>query len=221
MTPPALQHRHSLSPLFLAVVLMLSTPFLAAADIVTVTVQAPVPSDEPQWKDGPAFTSAVLNSTNAYRARYNASAVTWNATLASFAGEYLARSDCRFAHSNGPYGENLAEGYANATAGVEGWGDEASRYNFDSPGFDHDTGHFTQLVWKNTTDVGCDRRLCGQSGWYLVCEYWPRGNVLGQFGTQVDRRVATGAAAAAVGRVGAGWRTVAALQVAMWAAWYL
>lgn len=62
-----------------------------------------------------------------------------------------------------------------------------SEYNYSDPNFTEETGHFTQLVWKNTTTVGCGSRLCGERGWYLVCEYWPRGNVIGEFGDQVDR----------------------------------
>lgn len=62
-------------------------------------------------------------------------------------------------------------------------------YNYSSPGFSEQTGHFTQLVWKATTAVGCGSRLCGTRGWYLVCEYWPRGNVVGQFAEQVDPQV--------------------------------
>lgn len=63
---------------------------------------------------------------------------------------------------------------------------EAQDYNYSRPGFSEQTGHFTQLVWKDTTTVGCGRRLCGTRGWYLVCEYWPRGNVVGEFSDEVD-----------------------------------
>lgn len=65
----------------------------------------------------------------------------------------------------GAYGENLAEGYANATASIEAWGNEASQYDFSSGDFSESTGHFTQLVWKATTAVGCGRKFCnGQGG---------------------------------------------------------
>ncbi|GAB0133539.1 hypothetical protein EsDP_00001946 [Epichloe bromicola] len=170
---------------------LLQTSSRAAPDIVTVTVTvtaAPaIASDEPQWGTTQVFASAILNSTNFYRRQHNASDVAWNKTLADFAGRYLDGSDCRFGHSGGPYGENLAEGYPSAAASVEGWGEERNRYSFDKAEFSHETGHFTQLVWKSTTAVGCGRRLCGRSGWYLACEYWPRGNVVGQFAEQVSR----------------------------------
>ncbi|KAF2967945.1 hypothetical protein GQX73_g5637 [Xylaria multiplex] len=171
-------------------------PVCSQKTTIVITVTPAIPSAVPEFVSDEAFTSAVLNSTNVYREAHNASEVAWNETLEAFATSYLDKvgSDCKFAHSGGPYGENLAIGYANATASVEAWGDEARKYNFRRPGFSQATGHFTQLVWKSTTDVGCGRRLCGERGWYLVCEYWPRGNVIGAFRDEVDRseNLATG-----------------------------
>ncbi|KAH6893326.1 CAP domain-containing protein [Thelonectria olida] len=158
----------------------------AAADVTTVTVGPTIPSNEPEWKQDKSFTSAILNSTNFYREEHNATALKWNTTLEDFAADYLDSNDCEFEHSDGPYGENLAIGYPNATASVEAWGDERDDYNFKKGEFSEETGHFTQLVWKDTTTVGCGRRLCGDRGWYLVCEYWPRGNVIGEFKTEVQ-----------------------------------
>ncbi len=99
-------------------------------------------------------------------------------------------------NQGGPYGENLAAGYANGTAAVEGWGNERSEYDFDAQEFSKETGHFTQLVWKNTELLGCGRARCGGggqnagedevSGWYVVCEYYPPGNVQGAFAENVQ-----------------------------------
>ncbi|KAI3584689.1 CAP domain-containing protein, partial [Fusarium oxysporum f. sp. albedinis] len=158
-----------------------------AAD-VTITAPVSIPSNEPEYKEGKSFTSAVLNSTNFYREEHNATALKWNKTLEEFATDYLDdNDDCDFEHSGGPYGENLAIGYPNVTASVEAWGDEREEYNFDKAKFSKKTGHFTQLVWKDTTTVGCGRKLCGERGWFLVCEYWPRGNVEGQFKEEVSK----------------------------------
>jgi uncharacterized protein YkwD len=176
----------SLSPTTI-VLLALAQPFLA--EVVTITTGPVLPTAEPQWIDDRIFTSAILNSTNFYRDEHNASAVAWNATLASFAIAYLRQNDhCAFRHSGGPHGENLAIGYANVTASVEAWGEERDIYDYRRAEFGENTGHFTQLVWKNTTAVGCERRLC-EMGWYLVCEYWPRGNVVGQFSSEVDTQI--------------------------------
>ncbi|KAH7140804.1 CAP domain-containing protein [Dactylonectria macrodidyma] len=195
--------------------LLLATASFGAAEVVTtITVAATIPSNEPEWKQDKAFTSAILNSTNFYRSEHNATALTWNSTLEDFASDYLDDNDCEFAHSGGPYGENLAMGYANATASVEAWGDERDEYNFGRGKFSKKTGHFTQLVWKATTDVGCGRRLCGQSGWYLVCEYWPRGNVVGAFKEEVQEE--EGEAVASRPRLGAVVAVVVVGSVMLW-----
>ncbi len=119
----------------------------------------------------------------------------------------------------GPSGENLAIGYPNITAAIEAWGDERSKYDFDRPtGFSESTGHFTQLVWKNTKSVGCGREDCrngnkdGANGWLVVCEYWPAGNVEGQYKNEVQRKTAglkSSAGVRAGGRRGVGWTLVA------------
>lgn len=162
--------------------------------ITTITITSPpsTPSNSPEYTSDPLFTSAILNSTNTYREQHSAANVTYNTTLSTFASTYLSsvQGSCTFAHSGGPYGENLALGYPDVVAAVDAWGNERREYDFDHPGFTEQTGHFTQLVWKNTTAVGCGRVECGGGkGWYLVCEYWPRGNVEGEFGEMVGRPI--------------------------------
>ncbi|KHO01199.1 Allergen V5/Tpx-1-related protein [Metarhizium album ARSEF 1941] len=168
---------------------LLAAPVLSVA--VRVVRQLAIPHDEPQWAMTDKFTSAILESTNLYRQQHNAPDLTWNETLASFATGHLERSDCEFKHSGGPYGENLALGFPNVTASVEAWGNERDKFDWENFRFQFETGHFTQLVWKTTTSVGCDRRVCAKSGWYLACEYWPRGNVQGQYRGEVETRVPT------------------------------
>lgn len=120
------------------------------------------------------FASAVLSSTNTFRKQHNASPLIWNDTLADYAASHA--SGCIFAHTHGPYGENLAAGYSSIEAALDSWGNERDHYNYANGDFSMSTGHFTQLVWKDTTSVGCGRVYCnkaGTPGWYLMCEYHP------------------------------------------------
>ncbi|XP_073999973.1 salivary antigen-5-like [Rhodnius prolixus] len=65
---------------------------------------------------------------------------------------------------------------------VKGWYDEVKLYNYGDP-FSAATGHYTQIVWKSTTKVGCGYSYYEDNGWYtgyLVCNYSPAGNWYGQ-----------------------------------------
>ncbi|KAF2201852.1 PR-1-like protein [Delitschia confertaspora ATCC 74209] len=170
---------------------LLPISLCATTTTVSTSQQGPVVSSD--YTDSMAFRNAVLNGTNTYRRQHNATALKWNETLAEYAEKWSDR--CFFNHSEGPYGENLASGYPNGTASIAAWGDERQSYSFSSGEFSKKTGHFTQLVWKATTSVGCSRTNCTAKGdgtapgWYVICEYWPRGNVIGQFADNVQSRV--------------------------------
>ncbi|KAL4943841.1 CAP domain-containing protein [Aspergillus oleicola] len=171
------------------------TTATATAGVVTATPK--VPQDK-SYISAKLFKSTVLEATNAYRKAYNASSLSWNNTLADFAKEWAGK--CVWEHSGAPYGENLAYGYSTSISTITAWADEASLYDFKTPtGFSEETGHFTQLVWKSTRQVGCAAVNCGVTdlrgasgngraqGWYVVCEYMPGGNVVGAGERGVDK----------------------------------
>ncbi|KAM3077605.1 hypothetical protein ACMFMG_006939 [Clarireedia jacksonii] len=169
---------HALTSLSL---FLLLTPFTRAGSTKTITASAtPQPTSSSYTSDS-EFESDMLKAHNFYRSEHNVSNLIWNDTSADYARNWSR--GCVFEHSGGPLGENLAAGYLNASASVDAWGLERLHYNYDKPGFSEETGHFTQLVWSNTSSVGCGRTECkGENstpGWYVVCEYWPRGNIVG------------------------------------------
>lgn len=43
-----------------------------------------------------------------------------------------------------------------------------------------DVGHYTQIIWRDTTRLGCGLAT-GSGRDYLVCRYAPPGNVSGEF----------------------------------------
>ncbi|KAL1406439.1 hypothetical protein Q8F55_008138 [Vanrija albida] len=144
-----------------------------------------------------ADESTLLNLHNSLRRQYGAAPLTWDNNLASFARSYAAK--CVFKHSGQRgQGENLAAGGGagyDAARLFKMWADEAPQYNYNNPVFTSGAGHFTQVVWKGTTKLGCALVDCADGtifkGWksrYLVCEYAAPGNVQGQFTQNVGRK---------------------------------
>ena len=128
-----------------------------------------------------ASVQAVLRSHNRYRKKHHAAPLRWDSQLARYAQKWSNR--CRFEHSQGDYGENIAAGYSSWSKAVEAWYDEVKLYNYKSTGFDEQTGHFTQLVWKSTDKIGCGVRYCphlwGGVKMY-TCSYSSYGNIVGE-----------------------------------------
>ncbi|KAL8710593.1 MAG: hypothetical protein Q9220_004817 [cf. Caloplaca sp. 1 TL-2023] len=166
-----------------------------AKSTATTTAAAAAPTSSTSYTSPSDFTDTILAAHNLYRHQHNASSLTWNTTLATIGAKQA--KPCVFAHSHGATGENLAAGYPNTTAAVDGWGDEGKKYDFGKASFSDSTGHFTQVVWKASTSVGCGATYCAGKqntpGWFLVCEYWPSGNVQTQFKQNVQAAVSAGA----------------------------
>jgi hypothetical protein len=103
---------------------------------------------------------------------------------------------CLFEHNpdRGHLGENLAAATLDTWTTqqmVAGWASEASDYDYagNTCAPEKMCGHYTQLVWRSTTGVGCVTRTCTKNSpfgpqfptWQLwVCNYTPPGNVVGQ-----------------------------------------
>lgn len=85
-------------------------------------------------------------------------------------------------------------------------------YNYGRPGFSMATGHFTQVVWRGTTRIGCGAALCRNLGnrVILVCNYRRGGNIMndGYFQANVLPAGAAGARrrGGGAGREGRGGR---------------
>jgi len=147
----------------------------------------PPPRPQPPRPTGvPAAAQALVDAHNRYRAQHCAAPLAWSPQLAQVAQRWanaLRDRGCQFGHSGGEYGENLAAGTTGTLDGgavAAMWYDEVREYPFPNGGFSMRTGHFTQLVWRETTQLGCAMSQCnGNDIW--VCEYDPPGNVQGMY----------------------------------------
>ncbi|CCD23057.1 uncharacterized protein NDAI_0B00230 [Naumovozyma dairenensis CBS 421] len=127
------------------------------------------------------FASIMLQAQNDKRALHeDTPPLTWSEDLATYAQDYADQYVCGsdIVHSGGPYGENIAAG-TSPVGSVDAWYAEGAYYNYSNPGFSSATSHFTQLIWKSTTEVGCGIKDCSSIGWgdYVICSYNPSGNI--------------------------------------------
>jgi hypothetical protein len=157
-----------------------------------------VPPDENTGDDEPVVEvmsgGAALALHNEYRSKHQVGSLGWSSGLEDSAMAWavtLAADECSMYHSSDrSFGENLAIGHASIELAVQDWYDEVDAYDFDDPGFSSGTGHFTQIVWRDTDELGCATAVCPETGptpgrLIHVCHYAPFGNVLGNFGENV------------------------------------
>ncbi|CCO28625.1 Fruiting body protein SC7 [Rhizoctonia solani AG-1 IB] len=136
-----------------------------------------------------AVSQDYLTAHNNERAKHGASALVWDSGLASTAQTWANK--CNFSHNQA--GQNLYAGTGNpgVAAAVGAWNAESKDYNPSNP----QPSHWTQVVWKSTTKVGCALATCAPgtifpanyNANYYVCNYSPYGNVLGQFPQNVQK----------------------------------
>jgi uncharacterized protein YkwD len=175
-------------------------PLLLCCAVVSGCLTIPAPFSPPPSADagfdgGPAPSSdSLMNEAdraefmrihNQARAEAGAAPLVWSDELSSHAQEWaeeLARRDRMQHRSNNRYGENLAYGTnVDAAGAAHMWlseraaydGGPISRGNFSS------IGHYTQMIWGSTTEVGYGIARVGRNV-YVVANYAPAGNVVGQ-----------------------------------------
>ncbi|KAJ5491181.1 hypothetical protein N7539_002748 [Penicillium diatomitis] len=171
------------------------------------TTQAAAPASAPA---GNSYQSTVLYNHNVHRSNHSASSLDWSADLESSAKVLASR--CVYEHdvsipggsiAAGSYGQNIGYGVEASDVGVMitnlMYNDEINYFpqpygspNPDMTLFDK-WGHFSQIVWKGTTHVGCATVTCPNLGNvdssmalpFTVCNYYPAGNVGTEYGDNV------------------------------------
>ncbi|EFX82870.1 hypothetical protein DAPPUDRAFT_48780 [Daphnia pulex] len=137
-----------------------------------------------------------LDAHNEYRRRHGAPPMVINNALMRMAQNWAQTNanHCKMYHSsNNQAGENLyatSGGLGNGHDPVDSWYDEIKDYSFGGGigsifGFGRPTGHFTQVVWKGSRELGVGWAT-GSNGWtYFCCNYSPAGNYQGQYQVNV------------------------------------
>ncbi|XP_044019292.1 venom allergen 5-like [Aphidius gifuensis] len=121
----------------------------------------------------------------------------WDKELANIAQRWAnqcvdGHDECRNTKTFGYVGQNWAlmgdsRGWtATMTGLIKGWYEEVQYYNKNNVekfrrNYGPVTGHYTQMVWGQTTHIGCGVARYYRKGYYttvLVCNYGPGGNIL-------------------------------------------
>nr|VFJ46850.1 MAG: pathogenesis-related protein 1 [Candidatus Kentron sp. FW] len=139
------------------------------------------------------ISRAMVDAHNKAREKVGVGPVIWSGDLAArataWANTLADEKGCKLMHS-GP-GENLY--WASAVHWSDGrtdvqkkspadvvtsWESENTDYDYASnrcsPG--KVCGHYTQVVWANSTKIGCGYRICDNKAQVWVCQYDPVGN---------------------------------------------
>lgn len=153
-----------------------------------VPAPVPKPATRPPPSDPvPSDMAALFREHNEYRSKHGAPAMVWNASVAQAAATWGMQ--CRKGHeSQSTYGENLMSTTSYQldmswliSISTGSWYREVEDYDCSRPGYQAGTGHFTQIIWKSSSAMGCAAQMCSQTEGWVVCRYWPAGNYLGQF----------------------------------------
>ncbi len=141
----------------------------------------------------------MLSAHNQVRSQHNVPSLSWSERLARDAAnwaDHLAEAEsCKLIHGGFGQGENLfwASPRVSSTgqtdvqqiapeAVVQSWASEQADYDYPTNTCQGEQcGHYTQIVWVETEEVGCAKRLCENTlAQIWVCRYSPPGNVVGQ-----------------------------------------
>lgn len=156
-----------------------------------------------------SWSKEILDAHNRARSARGAGNLVWAQDLVAAAKAW--GDACVWEHGGnsgikGGAGQNLAAGGSSqSTASQSGqkvvdmWMAEEKDYNPSSPTY----SHFTQVVWKASTELGCYQSSCPgdrfrngsgkvvfpgmKSAMYTVCNYRKAGNVIGQFAQNVQK----------------------------------
>lgn len=164
------------------------------------------PSGCATMASGVSFADISVCAHNAYRKNIPAGQpvpvpalpdVRWNQDLADWAQKHVNK--CVFQHSDGSarkaaFGQHIGENLHASTAqtvtpedAVRSWVSEAQDYDYNTNKCEGVCGHYTQVVWQDSVEIGCAVAICpklAKTGFtnarIISCNYKPAGNYIGR-----------------------------------------
>ncbi|XP_048876872.1 uncharacterized protein LOC125746656 [Brienomyrus brachyistius] len=131
------------------------------------------------------FQKEALEAHNARRQQHGAPPLSLDLDLCRETqkwAEHLAQQNA-FQHSDTDLGENIFYKWTSDKApvsgkdAVESWYSEIKDYDFSKSGHQEKTGHFTQVVWKDSQEMGIGMATDGKGTVFVVAQYRPAGNI--------------------------------------------
>ena len=168
--------------------------FLFCLAVAPMAFAAPAANAANIGANDSLFIERMLALHNRERAAVGAPPLAWDPMLAESAASYgpSLQQIGRLVHSpretRPGQRENLAMGSTGHIQDVQlarMWVDEKQLFtpglfpNVSRTGYWKDVAHYTQMVWKGTTHVGCALHRGGGNA-FLICRYSPPGNADGK-----------------------------------------
>lgn len=70
---------------------------------------------------------------------------------------------------------------------VDQWYSEEPCYDYSGRSNAGKSGHFTQVVWKGSSEFGIGKAKDSKGRVYVVANYFPAGNFIGRFADNVSK----------------------------------
>ncbi|CAG7714315.1 unnamed protein product [Allacma fusca] len=137
----------------------------------------------------PKFIQEALEEHNKLRASHGIGPVSIDEDLNNVAQAWANRllQKGKMEHSTNGFGENVfwaSGGSINGAKPCQAWYSEIKDFDFNRIDHTPGTGHFTQLLWKGSDKIGI-ALASGKAGHFVVANYNPPGNFLGQYAQNI------------------------------------
>ena len=136
---------------------------------------------------------AALHYHNIYRKKHNIKSLKLSSKLNEKAHKILEslqnKKNLDYIFDDDNEGENLyiSNKVFDIKKVCDSWYDENKNYDFDSDEYQEGTGHFTQMIWKDTEEVGFAHLKSKDDKHYFLALYSPPGNELFKFKENVTK----------------------------------